>query len=143
MGMTVLPDDIDATGERIEGTAQIVDTRHVAFANKTKTTQLKLMTLSLKIKTTCQKKSVIQSLKSVLLTPLKRSTRLHMTLVLKHSSKSILRLPRDTPEAFTVQYLVAQVFDGNMTAEAAFNDGIGSGQGTDKLVSVLRTGESL
>ena len=36
--MTVLPDEIDeATGKRIEGTAEIVDTRHVAFANEEET----------------------------------------------------------------------------------------------------------
>ena len=40
----------------------------------------------------------------------------------------------DSPEAITVQYLAAQVYEGNMTPEEAFNDAATSGLNPDKLI---------
>ena len=130
-GMTVLPETVDqATGEKIEGTAQIVDTR---FANL--------------VEEETETESYVE-VDDDALDPEDRDPSMEVRLadtfeeintsefqVDPGMANSIAQVDLgSSPEAITVQHLAASVYNGNITPEEAFHAGVESGINPDKLM---------
>ena len=134
-GMTVLPDAIDqATGERIEGTAQIVDTRHVAFAAQDEEDSSEVDDPQFEDQDHLSEEDRDPEFEVRLADTFEEIN----TTEYEVSPEIVQQIAQvdlgDTPEAITVQYLASQVFDGNINPEEAFQSAVQSGLDPDKLM---------
>ena len=131
-GMTVLPDDIDdATGERIEGTSKVIDTRVANWAHNEQDSEdpddlayedpdaveEPLPPLEVRLSDTFDE---------VYNTDYEVSDEMANSI----ASQDI----GDTPEATTVKFLAMKVFQGEMTPEESFQAAVESGLNPDKLL---------
>lgn len=134
-GMTVLPDDIDdATGERIENTSQVVDTRFTAFAKDEEPNEYD-PDLAEELKSDdpdhpeyVSEEERMADTQQDILTAEERTY--NETLATSVSSLDL----GDSPAAITVQHLTTQYYLGNISRDEAFTAAIESGIEPDKLM---------
>ena len=133
-GLTVLPDMIDeATGQRIEGSSKVVDTRVTNWEGQSPETYEDLG---------------IDEVEQDALAPDDQdpefSTRLADTFeeinttsydVNPDMANTIAQADiGDSPEAITIKYLASKVYGGDMTPEESFQKAVESGLDMDKLM---------
>lgn len=130
-GMTVLPDQFDeATGERIENTSQVVDTRVANWHGQSPDTY--------------EDVSVDEDALNPLEVEPSFEVRLADTFdeinttpfdINPEFANEIAAVDMgDSREAITVQYLASKVFNGDMTPEESFQHAVESGLDMDKLM---------
>lgn len=128
-GMTVLPPEIDeATGEVIQGSEQVVDTRvanwdHSELENDY---QLDEDDDALEDQAPSEEIRLAETFQEI------NTTKYDVNPEFANEIASVDI--GDTPEAITVQHLVSQVFAGELLPEEAFQTAINSGLNTDKLM---------
>jgi uncharacterized protein YcbX len=135
---TVLPDMIDeATGNRIEDTGMLCDTRHAAFAKQDQPdladpeTEYEEHTTYLTEEEALE--AGIEFDSEVELDPVVAadiSTEIHESTVQydPEMAAAVVQVPMsDSPADVTVQYLTNQVYEGNLTPQEAFDEALSSG----------------
>ena len=131
-GMTVLPDEIDqVTGERIEGSAKVVDTR-IANWNHDEQDSEDLDKLAYEDPEAVEEPHpsldvrLADTFDEVYNTPYEVSDETANAIASVDIGSS--------PEATTIKYLAMKVFQGEMTAEQSFQAAVDSGLDPDKLL---------
>ena len=138
-GLTVLPDSIDeATGERIAGTSQVVDTRVANWEGQSDETYEQVEQSIYE-----QEEAIAEDpdhpdseLDAVVLADV--SDEIHQSTVTPDetvASAVISADMSDSPADVTVQFLAHQVYSGNISAEEAFNEALNSGVNHAALVA--------
>ena len=137
--MTILPDTIDeATGERIPGTSQVVDTRVSNWAGQSDESYEETEESIYE-----QEQAIAEDpdhpdseLDSVVLADI--STEIHesdASFDEAMASAVVSADMSDSPADVTVQYLAHQVYQGNLTPAEAFNEALDSGVNHAALVA--------
>ena len=136
-GMTVLPDAVEeATGERIEGSSQVVDTRVANWAGQSdetyEETQDSIYEQEEAIAEDPDHPDSIQD--AVVLADI--SDEIHQSTVSYNEelATAIATAPMSgSPADVTVQYLSNQVYLNNLSPEEAFNEAMSSGINPEQL----------
>ena len=134
--MTVLPDMVDeATGNRIEGSSQVVDSRYVAFVKGEPNEEDPEIDdpqfddhdhLSPEERDPEFELRLADTFEEINTTEYDVNPEIADTIAQQDLGRS--------PEAITVQYLASKVFNGDMTPEEAFQGAVESGLDMDKLM---------
>ena len=137
--MTVLPDQIDeATGERIEGSAQVVDSRHVAFAKEDLNFEGQDPTSyeDVDVEDDAFNPDDVEPSFEVRLADTFEEINSTSFDVNPERANEIAQVDMgDTAEAITVQYLASKVYNGDITPEEAFQNAVESGYDMDTLMA--------
>lgn len=129
--MTILPDDIDdATGERIEGTSKVIDTRFAKFEHEPQEIDPDLIEEINEEDLDAPEHTISE----VELADI--SDEVHNTSyeVNEEMANHIASLDiGDSPAAVTIQFLAHKVYQGELSPAEAFSEAIDSGINPDKL----------
>ena len=138
-GMTVLPDQIDeATGERIEGSAEVVDTKHVAFHNQAHELSPEGEPEFVGSEFEDDDYLAPEDRENELLAIGEISSEINETTIIPDDefADSIASYQLgDSPAEVTCQYLVYKVYAGDISPEDALTEAMSSGIPTNELVS--------
>jgi len=130
-GMTVLPETVDqATGEKIEGTAQIVDTRFANLVEEETETESYV-----EVDDDALDPEDRDPTFEIRLSDTEEDIRTGEYTVSDEFANEVAGANiGDSPADITVKFLATKVFQGHMTPEEAFADAVGSGLNPDDLM---------
>lgn len=131
-GMTVLPDAIDeATGQRLEGTAEVVDSRFANWAAAEDAEQEELVEVD---EDAFAPEDVDPTFEERLSDTFDEIYNADYDINPDFADSIAQVNIGDTPEAVTVKHFATQVYNGNITTEEAFQGALESGLDPDALM---------